>query len=92
MPDATSRPTYVPERLDHLAIVAGVCSEVGLTEWLDAQDERIHERVSVGTVTVAMILPDDPQSGQEADESTDHALGLSVFRGCRDAAHPPRAR
>jgi transposase len=46
----------MPERLDHLGIVAGVCREIGLAEWLDAQDEHSHERVSVGTATVAMIL------------------------------------
>jgi transposase len=45
---------YVAERLDHLGIVAGVCREIGLAEWLDAQDEQSHERV--GTATVAMIL------------------------------------
>ena len=47
---------YVNERLDHLGIVAGVCQEIGLAVWLDAQDDRLHERVSVGTATVAMIL------------------------------------
>src|SRR5581483_9618566 len=47
---------YVNERLDHLGIVAGVCQEIGLAAWLDAQDEQSHERVSVGTATVAMIL------------------------------------
>src|SRR5579863_606001 len=47
---------YVAERLDHLGIVAGVCREIGLAAWLDAQDEQQHERVSVGTATVAMIL------------------------------------
>ncbi|HEX9413870.1 MAG TPA: DUF4277 domain-containing protein [Ktedonobacterales bacterium] len=36
--------------------MAGVCREIGLAEWLDAQDEHSHERVSVGTATVAMIL------------------------------------
>jgi transposase len=46
----------VNERLDHLGIVAGVCQEIGLAAWLDAQDGRLHERVSVGTATVAMIL------------------------------------
>jgi transposase len=49
-------PTYANERLDHLGIVAGVCREIGLAEWLDAQDTHIHERVSVGTATMAMIL------------------------------------
>jgi transposase len=48
--------TYQTERLDHLGIVAGVCREIGLGEWLDAQDEQSHERVGVGTATVAMIL------------------------------------
>jgi Domain of unknown function (DUF4277) len=46
----------VAERLDHLGIVAGVCREIGLAEWLDAQDSQSHERVSVGTATMAMIL------------------------------------
>jgi transposase len=44
------------ERLDHLGIVAGICREIGLADYLDAQDERSHERVSVGMATVAMIL------------------------------------
>jgi phage shock protein PspC (stress-responsive transcriptional regulator) len=26
---------YQTERLDHLGIVAGVCQEVGIAEWLD---------------------------------------------------------
>src|SRR5262245_23948718 len=47
---------YVAERLDHLGIVAGVCREIGLAEWLDEQETQSHERVSVGTATVAMIL------------------------------------
>jgi hypothetical protein len=29
---------YLDERLDHLGIVAGVCQEIGLAAWLDAQD------------------------------------------------------
>src|SRR6478672_8712599 len=51
-----SSSSYVPERLDHLGIAAGVCRGIGLAAWLDAQDEHTHERVSVGTATVAMIL------------------------------------
>jgi len=47
---------YGVERLDHLGIVAGVCREIGLAEWLDGQDAQSHERVGVGTATVAMIL------------------------------------
>src|SRR5215510_10332036 len=47
---------YQTERLDHVGIVAGVCHEIGLAAYLDALDVRQHERVSVGTATVAMIL------------------------------------
>jgi transposase len=54
--EEAGKDAYVAERLDHLGIVAGVCREIGLAEWLDTQDERSHERVSVGTATVAMIL------------------------------------
>ena len=43
-------------RLDHLGIVAGVCREIGIAEYLDAGDTRTPERVSVGTATVAMLL------------------------------------
>src|SRR5437868_9862072 len=47
---------YQTERLDHLGIVAGVCREAGIAEWLDecAGDQR--RSVSIGTATVAMIL------------------------------------
>ncbi len=34
----TTTDIYVNERLDHLGIVAGVCQEIGLAAWLDAQD------------------------------------------------------
>lgn len=47
---------YVAERLDHLGIVAEGCREIGLAEWLDAQDVQSHERVGVGTAMVAMVL------------------------------------
>lgn len=56
MEEGVGKEAYVAERLDHLGIVAGVCREIGLAEWLDEQDEQYHERVSVGTATVAMIL------------------------------------
>ena len=29
---------YISERLDHLGIVAGVCQEIDIANWLDAQD------------------------------------------------------
>ena len=44
------------ERLDHLGIVAGVCREIGLADYLDALAGPRQQRVSVGTATVAMVL------------------------------------
>ena len=47
---------YQTERLDHLGIVAGVCQEVGIAEWLDKQAGEGRRSVSVGKATVAMVL------------------------------------
>jgi transposase len=47
---------FVNERLDHLGIVAGVCQEIGLAAWLDAQEPGYRQQVSVGTATMAMVL------------------------------------
>src|SRR5947208_7145323 len=47
---------YQTERLDHLGIVAGVCKEAGIAEWLDERAGEQRRRVSIGTATVAMIL------------------------------------
>jgi transposase len=47
---------YQTERLDHLGIVAGVCREAGIAEWLDKQVGESRRDVSVGTAVVAMIL------------------------------------
>jgi transposase len=47
---------YRNERLDHLGIVAGVCKEIGLAQWLDALAPSQQRVVSYGTATVAMIL------------------------------------
>src|SRR5258706_2740997 len=46
----------VVEHLNHLGIVAEVCREIGVAEWLDAQDRTSRQRGSVGTATVAMVL------------------------------------
>ena len=51
-----AREEYVNERLDHLGIVAGVCQEIGLGAWLDAQAPNRRQQVSVGTATVAIVL------------------------------------
>ncbi len=47
---------YQTERLDHLGIVAGVCQEAGIAEWLDKQAGDSRRSVSVGKATVAMVL------------------------------------
>jgi transposase len=47
---------YQTERLDHLGIVAGVCREAGIAQWLDQQAGESRRGVSVGTAVVAMIL------------------------------------
>jgi len=47
---------YQTERLDHLGIVAGVCREAGIAEWLDKLAGESRRDVSIGTATVAMIL------------------------------------
>jgi len=47
---------YQTQRLDHLGIVAGVCKEVGIAEWLDKLAGETRRSVSVGRATVAMIL------------------------------------
>jgi transposase len=47
---------YQTERLDHLGIVAGVCREAGIAEWLDERAGDQRRSVSMGTATVAMIL------------------------------------
>jgi hypothetical protein len=47
---------YVAERLDHLGIVAGICREIGLAEYLDGLAGPTQQQVSIGTATVAMVL------------------------------------
>jgi hypothetical protein len=44
------------ERLDHLGIVAGICREIGLAEYLDGLAGPTQQQVSVGTATVAQQL------------------------------------
>jgi transposase len=44
------------ERLDHLGMVAGICREIGLAEYLDGLAGPSQQQVSIGTATVAMVL------------------------------------
>jgi transposase len=77
---------YVNERLDHLGIVAGVCQEIGLAAWLDAQDPGNRQQVSVGTATVAMILNGLGFSNRQlylvpqyfANKPVEHLLGAGI--------------
>jgi transposase len=52
----SSEVEYQTERLDHLGIVAGVCREAGIAEWLDERAGEQRRSVSIGTATIAMIL------------------------------------
>src|SRR6266849_10913571 len=75
------------ERLDHLGIVAGVCQEIGLAAWLDAQDPGNRQQVSVGTATVAMVLNGLGFSNRQlylvpqffANKPVEHLLGAGVI-------------
>ncbi len=77
---------YVNERLDHLGIVAGVCQEIGLAEWLDAHQPARRQQVSVGTATVAMVLNGLGFSNRQlylvpqffANKPVEHLLGTGV--------------
>src|SRR6266849_2623969 len=74
------------ERLDHLGIVAGVCQEIGLAAWLDAQEPTNRQQVSVGTATVAMVLNGLGFSNRQlylvpqyfANKPVEHLLGAGI--------------
>jgi len=77
---------YQTERLDHLGIVAGVCKEAGIAEWLDKQAGEQHRVVSIGTATVAMILNGLGFSNRQlylvpqyfANKPVEHLLGKGI--------------
>src|SRR6266480_5853568 len=90
----TTTDIYVNERLDHLGIIAGVCQEIGLAAWLDAQDPGNRQQVSVGTATVAMVLNGLGFSNRQfylvpqffANKPVEHLLGPGItakMRACR---------
>ena len=85
---------YINERLDHMGIVAGVCHEIRLAEWLDAQDPGNRQKVSVGRATVAMVLNGLGKSLRQlylmpqffANKPIEHLLGCGItaeMRECR---------
>jgi transposase len=48
--------TVCCEYPNHLSIVAEVCREIEVADWLDLQEPDHRQYVSVGTVRVAMVL------------------------------------
>jgi transposase len=76
----------VVEHLNHLGIVAEVCREIGVAEWLDAQAPRSRQQVSVGTATVAMVLNGLGLSNRQLylvsqffeDKPVEHLLGPGI--------------
>jgi transposase len=77
---------YVVEHLNHLGIVAEVCREIGVADWLDQQDPGSRQQVSVGTATVALVLNGLGFSNRQlylvrqffADKPVDHLLGSGI--------------
>jgi transposase len=76
----------VVEHLNHLGIVAEVCQEIGVTEWLDAQAPSSRQQVSVGAATVAMVLNGLGLSNRQLylvaqffeDKPVEHLLGPGI--------------
>src|SRR5262249_58698275 len=77
---------FVVEHLNHLGIVAEVCREIGVAEWLDQQEPGNRQQVSVGTATVALVLNGLGFSNRRlylvsqffADKPVEHLLGPGI--------------
>ncbi len=77
---------YVVEHLNHLGIVAEVCREIGVADWLDQQEPGNRQVVSVGTATVALVLNGLGFSNRRlylvpqfyADKPVEHLLGPGI--------------
>jgi len=75
----------------YLGIVADVCREIGVAEWLNAQDPTSRQQVRVGTATVAMVLNGVGFSNRHlyvvpqffADKPVEHLLGSGDHGRCR---------
>jgi transposase len=78
---------YVVDHLKHLGIVAEVCREIGVADWLDEQEPGNRQQVSVGTATVAMVLNGLGFSNRRlylvpqfyADKPVEHLLGSGIL-------------
>jgi hypothetical protein len=66
---------YVVEHLNHLGIVAAVCREIGVADWLDQQEPGNRQFVSMGTATVALVRE---RTGLQQSPALSRA---AVFRG-----------
>jgi transposase len=77
---------FVVEHLNHLGLVAEVCREIGVAEWLDQQDPTNRQQVSVGTATVALVLNGLGFSNRRlylvpqffAEKPVEHLLGAGI--------------
>ena len=82
----------VVEHLNHLGIVAEVCREIGVAEWLDQQDPTSRQQVSVGTATVAMVLNGLGESLRQLylvpqyfeNKPVEHLLGAGISADMRE--------
>jgi transposase len=80
-------PRYVVEHLNHLGIVAEVCREIGVGEWLDQQEPGNRQQVSVGTATMALVLNGLGFSNRQlylvpqffVDKPVEHLLGPGIL-------------
>lgn len=83
---------YVVEHLNHLGIVAAVCREIGVAEWLDQQEPGNRQQVSVGTATGALVLNGLGFSNRQlylvpqffADKPVEHLLGAGIAIAAED--------
>ncbi len=70
--------------------MAGVCQEIGLASWLDAQEPGNRQQVSVGTATVTMVLNGLGFSNRQlyvvpqffANKPVEQLLGRGLRRRC----------
>src|SRR5258707_14295087 len=77
----------VVEHLNHLGLVAEVCREIGVADWLDEQEPENRQQVSVGTATVALVLNGLGFSNRRlylvpqfyADKPVEHLLGPGIL-------------
>jgi transposase len=78
---------FVVEHLNHLGLVAEVCREIGVADWLDQHDPTNRQQVSVGTATVALVLNGLGFSNRRlylvpqffADKPVEHLLGPGIM-------------